>query len=79
MITNAQPSQKIANSIWLKASISILKNLHTTLFRFDEPRYHSFVQYDFIKTTANLSKHHGVDTDIPGVCLNPKGTLRKFF
>lgn len=74
MITNVQPSKKIANSTWQKASISILKNLHVTLSRFD-----SFIQYDFIKNTENLLKHRGIGTEIPRVFLNPKRILRKFF
>lgn len=76
MITNVQPSKKIANSTWQKASISILKNLHITLSRFD---WFEIIQYDFIKNTENLLKHRGIGTEIPRVFLNPKRILRKFF
>lgn len=79
MITNAQPSQKIANSIWQKASIVSWKAYVQCYLDLTNQHIHSFIQCDFIKTTANLLKCHGVAIEIFGVCLNPKGTLRKFF
>lgn len=55
--------------------MSILKP--TKLSRIGKPTY-SFIQWDFMRTVANLLEHHGINAEIPCVCFDSKRTSRKF-